>query len=232
MVKISKRIKSLRSSIDTNKTYQLEEAIKILKTNSTLKFKETLDIAVKLGINPQHSDQIVRGVVNLPNGTGKSVRVAVFAKGEKAQEAKDAGADIVGSDDLVDQISQGVVNFDKCIATPDMMGVLGKVAKVLGPKGLMPNAKLGSVTMNIKDAVNSAKSGQVEFRAEKNGIIHCGLGKLSFDNNLLVENVKVFFDALNRAKPSGAKGVYFVKSTITSTMGLGLKLDLSSVIKL
>lgn len=232
MVKLSKRIKALQSAIDINKVYSIEEAVKILKSNSKVKFPETLDVAVKLGVNPQHSDQIVRGVVQLPHGTGKTVKVAVFAKGEKAEEAKKAGADIVGAEDLVEQIEKGEINFDKCIATPDMMGLLGKVAKVLGPKGLMPNAKLGSVTLNVADAVNSAKAGQVEFRAEKSGIVHCGLGKLNFDESHLVENVKVFFDALNRARPSGAKGVYFVKSTVTSTMGLGLKLDIASVVKI
>ncbi|MFL1780786.1 50S ribosomal protein L1 [Candidatus Hepatincolaceae symbiont of Richtersius coronifer] len=232
MTKETKRIKKIREAVDFTKTYSVEEAIKILKSNSAVKFDETLDVAVKLGINPQHSDQIVRGVVQLPNGLGKNIRVAVFARGDKAAEALAAGADIVGADDLVDKIQQGEILFDRCIATPDMMALIGKVAKVLGPKGLMPNAKLGTVTLNIKDAVMAAKAGQVEFRAEKTGIIHSGLGKLSFSENALIENIKTFFDALSRAKPSGAKGAYFVKATITSTMGVGLKLDMGSVVKL
>ncbi len=232
MVREVKRIRKIKESLDLNKVYTIEEAVKSLISNSSLKFPETLDVAVKLGVNPQHSDQIVRGVVQLPNGTGKTARVAVFARGDKAQEAKDAGADIVGSEDLVEMIQKGEINFDKCIATPDMMALLGRVAKILGPKGLMPNAKLGSVTLNIKSAVESAKAGQVEFRAEKAGIVHAGLGKLNFKEESLVENVKVFFDALAKAKPSGAKGAYFIKASISSTMGVGLKLDLSSIVKL
>ncbi|MDR0484265.1 MAG: 50S ribosomal protein L1 [Alphaproteobacteria bacterium] len=227
-----KRIRKIKETVDVNKVYAIEEAVKILVANSKLKFPETLDVAVKLGVNPQHSDQIVRGVVQLPNGTGKTLRIAVFARGDKANEAKEAGADIVGAEDLVEQIEKGEINFDKCIATPDMMALLGKVAKILGPKGLMPNAKLGSVTLNVKTAVEAAKAGQVEFRAEKAGIVHAGLGKLNFKEDALIENVKVFFDALAKAKPTGAKGAYFVKASISSTMGVGLKLDLSSVIKL
>lgn len=230
MAEKTKRIKNIETNIDRNKLYTLDEAIAILKNNTTVKFDETLDIAVKLGVNPQHSDQIVRGVVQLPAGTGKTVRVAVFARGDKAEEAKEAGADIVGAEDLVDQISAGEINFDKCIATPDMMAIIGKIAKILGTKGLMPNAKMGSITMNIKEAVSSAKAGQVEFRAEKSGIVHSGLGKLSFAETDLANNVKVFFDALQKAKPSGAKGAYFIKATLTSTMGVGLKLDFSNLI--
>ncbi len=231
MVKDTKRIAKIKSSVDLMKMYPIEEAISIIVDNSKVKFSETMDIAVKLGVNPQHSDQIVRGVVQLPHGTGKVIKIAVFAKGDKAKEAMECGADIVGAEDLVEKIEGGTINFDKCIATPDMMVLLGKVAKILGPKGLMPNAKLGSVTMNIKAAVESAKAGQIEFRAEKAGIVHAGLGKLSFPQASLVENIKVFFDALAKAKPTGAKGTYFLKATISSTMGVGLKLDLSSVIK-
>lgn len=231
-MKEAKRIRKIKDNVDLNKVYSLEEAVKILMANGSQKFAETLDVAVKLGVNPQHSDQIVRGVVQLPNGTGKTARVAVFARGDKAVEAKEAGADIVGSEDLVEAIQKGEINFDKCIATPDMMALLGRVAKILGPKGLMPNAKLGSVTLNIKSAVEAAKAGQVEFRAEKAGIVHGGLGKLNFKEDALIENVKVFFDALAKAKPSGAKGAYFIKANISSTMGVGLKLDLSSIVKL
>ena len=230
MAKLSKRLAKVNSSIDKNKVYSLAEAVSLLKSNSTVKFDETLDVAVKLGVNPQHSDQLVRGVTILPHGTGKTVSVAVFAKGEKAQEAKDAGADIVGAEDLVEQIEKGEINFEKCIATPDMMAVLGRVAKILGPKGLMPNAKLGSVTVNVKDAVKAAKGGQIEFRVEKTGIIHCGLGQLSFSEVALVENTKVLFEALSKAKPTGAKGSYFVKATLSSTMGVGLKIDIASAL--
>ena len=230
MAKLSKRLAKVNSAIDKNKVYSLEEAVNFLKNNTTVKFDETLDIAVKLGVNPQHSDQLVRGVTILPHGTGKTVAVAVFAKGDKAQEAKDAGADIVGAEDLVEQIEKGEINFEKCIATPDMMAVLGRVAKILGPKGLMPNAKLGSVTVNVKDAVKAAKGGQIEFRVEKTGIIHCGLGKLSFSEVALVENTKVLFEALSKAKPTGAKGSYFVRATLSSTMGVGLKIDIASAL--
>ncbi|MDR2007348.1 MAG: 50S ribosomal protein L1 [Alphaproteobacteria bacterium] len=232
MTKEVKRIRKIKESVDTNKVYAIEEAVKILMANSKLKFPETLDVAVKLGVNPQHSDQIVRGVVQLPNGTGKTVKIAVLARGDKAAEAQAAGADIVGAEDLIEIVEKGEINFDKLIATPDMMALLGRVAKILGPKGLMPNAKLGSVTVNVKGAVEAAKAGQVEFRAEKAGIVHAGLGKLNFKEDALIENVKVFFDALAKAKPSGAKGAYFVRASISSTMGVGLKLDLSSVVKL
>ncbi|MCL2567793.1 MAG: 50S ribosomal protein L1 [Alphaproteobacteria bacterium] len=232
MSKEVKRIRKIKESLDTNKVYTIEEAVKVLMANSKLKFPETLDVAVKLGVNPQHSDQIVRGVVQLPHGTGKTVRIAVFARGDKAAEATAAGADVVGAEDLVEAIEKGEINFDKCIATPDMMALLGRVAKILGPKGMMPNAKLGSVTLNIKAAVEASKAGQVEFRAEKAGIVHAGLGKLNFKEDALVENAKVFFDALAKAKPTGAKGAYFVRASLSSTMGVGLKLDLSSVVKL
>ncbi len=231
MAKLSKRIKTLKSKVDTNKSYSLEEAIEILKNNSTVKFDETLDIVVRLGVNPQHSDQLVRGVVQLPHGTGKSIKVAVFAKGDKVQEALDAGADIVGSDDLVAKIEAGEIDFQKCIATPDMMALIGRVAKILGPKGLMPNAKLGSVTVNVKDAISAAKSGQVEFRVEKQGIIHNGVGKLSFSKEALVENAKALIDALQRAKPTAVKGNYFIKAVLTSTMGVGLPIELSGIVK-
>lgn len=227
-----KRIRNILKQVDITKIYSVEEAVKVLKQNSTLKFDETLDVSVKLGVNPQHSDQIVRGVASLPHGTGKKVKIAVFAKGDKAQEAKDAGADVVGAEDLVDTILKGDVSCDKYIATPDMMALIGRVAKILGPKGLMPSAKIGSVTLNLKEAINLVRLGQVEFRVERAGIIHAGLGKLSFTEDALIDNIKSFFDALLKAKPSGAKGVYFMKSTLSSTMGIGLKLDLTSVIKL
>ncbi len=231
MKKNTKRIEKLQKNLDTEKLYSLKEAVSLIKANTSVKFDETLDVAINLGIDATKSDQLVRGVVQLPHGNGKSVKIAVFATGAKAQEAKDAGADIVGSDDLVAAIEKGEINFDKCIATPDMMLLLGKVAKILGPKGLMPNAKLGSVTVNIKDAVASAKAGQVEFRAEKGGIVHCGVGKLSFTENALVENLTALFDALAKAKPATSKGVYFRRMSLSSTMGVGLKLDLSSIVK-
>lgn len=227
-----KRIRNILQKVDVTKIYSVEEAVKILKQNTTLKFDETLDVSVRLGVNPQHSDQIVRGVAALPHGTGKKVKIAVFAKGEKAKEAKEAGADVVGAEDLVDAILAGDVSCNKYIATPDMMALIGRIAKILGPKGLMPSAKIGSVTLNVKEAINLVRLGQVEFRVERAGIVHAGLGKLSFTEEALVENIKSFFEALLKAKPSGAKGVYFVKSTLSSTMGIGLKLDLVSVIKL
>ena len=231
MVRMSKRLKELNASVDRDKVYNIGEAVSLLKSISKVKFDETVDVAINLGIDSQKSDQLVRGVIQLPKGIGKTVRVAVFASGEKAKEAQDAGADVVGSDDLVEQIQKGEINFDKCIATPDMMVLLGKVAKILGPKGLMPNAKLGSVTLNVKDAVNSAKAGQVEFRNERSGIVHCGVGKISFSEEDLVYNIRSLFDAISKAKPAAAKGIYFKKAYISSTMGVSLRVDVGSIVK-
>ncbi|MBF0169228.1 MAG: 50S ribosomal protein L1 [Alphaproteobacteria bacterium] len=224
-----KRLKKALTGIDRNAFYKVDQAIKMIKERATAKFDETLEISLNLGIDPRHADQMVRGVVDLPNGTGKTVRVAVFAKGAKADEAAKAGADIVGADDLAEKVQAGQMDFDRVIATPDMMGLVGKLGKVLGPRGLMPNPKLGTVTMNVGDAVKAAKGGQVQFRAEKAGIVHAGIGKASFTETQLVENVKSFVDAINKAKPQGAKGTYLKKISLSSTMGPGLKLDISSL---
>jgi len=228
MAKLGKRLKAANASVNRDAFYTIDEAIKLVKANAKAKFDETIEIAMNLGIDPRHADQMVRGVVNLPNGTGKTVRVAVFAKAGKADEALAAGADIVGADDLAEKILAGEMNFDRCIATPDMMGVVGKLGKVLGPRGLMPNPKLGTVTPNVADAVKAAKAGAVEFRAEKTGIVHAGVGKASFDEQKLVENVRAFVEAISRAKPTGAKGTYIEKISLSSTMGPGLKLDVAS----
>ncbi len=230
MAKLGKRLKKAVASVDRNKFYALDEAVKAIKTNATAKFDETVEIAMNLGIDPRHADQMVRGMVQLPNGTGKTVRVAVFARAGKADEAKAAGADIVGADDLAEQILGGKIDFDRCIATPDMMGVVGRLGKVLGPRGLMPNPKLGTVTPNVGEAVKAAKGGAVEFRAEKTGIVHAGVGKASFTEEALAENVKAFVAAINRAKPSGAKGTYIEKVSISSTMGPGVKLDVPALV--
>ena len=228
MAKLTKRQKAL-TSVDREKLYGVDEAIALVKKNATAKFDETVEVALNLGVDPRHADQMVRGVVNLPKGTGKSVRVAVFAKGAKAEEATAAGADVVGAEDLMETIQGGSIDFDRVIATPDMMGVVGRLGKVLGPKGLMPNPKLGTVTMDVTKAVSDAKSGQVEFRVEKMGIIHSGIGKLSFSDDQLKENFKAFTDAIVKAKPSGAKGKYVKKISVTSTMGPGLKIDVAEV---
>jgi len=225
MAKQSKRMKAANEGIDKSKVYAAAEAIKALKSVKKTNFDESLEISINTGLDPRHSDQNLRGVVSLPHGTGKKLTVAVFAKDAKAEEAKKAGADIVGADDLVEDILAGNINFDRCIATPDMMGVVGKVARVLGPKGLMPNPKLGTVTMDVEKAVSEAKAGQVEFRVEKQGIVHAGIGKLSFDDKQLEENLASFMDAINRAKPSGVKGSYIKKICLTSTMGPGLKIE-------
>ncbi|WP_114395893.1 50S ribosomal protein L1 [Oleisolibacter albus] len=230
MAKIGKRLKKAVATIDRDKFYVLAEAVKTVKTNATAKFDETIEIAMNLGIDPRHADQQVRGMVQLPNGTGKTVRVAVFARAGKADEAKAAGADIVGADDLAEQILGGTIDFDRCIATPDMMGVVGRLGKVLGPRGLMPNPKLGTVTPNVAEAVKAAKGGAVEFRAEKTGIIHAGVGKASFSEEALAENVRAFVAAINRAKPAGAKGTYIEKVSLSSTMGPGLKLDIPALV--
>mgnify|MGYP001327528049 CR=1 FL=1 len=227
MAKQGKRLRKAAESIDREAFYAVDEAVKLLKEFAGAKFDETVEISMNLNIDPRHSDQQVRGVVQLPNGTGKSVRVAVFAKDAKADEAKDAGADVVGADDLAEKVQNGEIDFERVIATPDMMAVVGKLGKILGPKGLMPNPKLGTVTPNVADAVKAAKAGEVQFRAEKAGIIHAGIGKASFSEDALAENVNAFLDAISKAKPSGVKGTYIKKVAISSTMGPGLKLDTS-----
>ncbi|MGY8986446.1 MAG: 50S ribosomal protein L1 [Sphingomonadales bacterium] len=227
MVKIVKRIKAVNDGLDRDKTHNLDEAIGLLKEKSTVKFDETVEVAMNLNVDPRHADQMVRGVVSLPHGTGKTVRVAVFARGPKADEAKTAGADIVGAEDLMEVIQGGIIDFDRCIATPDMMAVVGRLGKILGTKGLMPNPKLGTVTMDVTKAVTDAKGGQVEFRVEKEGVIHAGVGKLSFSQDQLVANVETFVGAIMKAKPTGAKGKYVKKISVTSTMGPGLKVAIA-----
>lgn len=224
-----KRIRAARKDVDREKAYPLEEAVQLLKSKASVKFDETIDIAMNLGVDPKHADQMVRGVCNLPKGSGRTVRVGVFARGPKADEAKAAGADVVGAEDLVEEVQKGNIDFDRCIATPDMMGLVGRLGKVLGPRGLMPNPRVGTVTMDVGEAVKSAKGGAVEFRVEKAGIVHAGVGKASFSDGDLAENIRAFVDAVNRAKPSGAKGSYIKKISIKSTMGPGLKVDSSSI---
>ncbi|MEX2311824.1 MAG: 50S ribosomal protein L1 [Rhodospirillales bacterium] len=224
-----KRYKAALANVDRDAFYSIEDAVKILKGNAKTKFDETIEVAMNLGVDPRHADQMVRGTVSLPHGTGKSLRVAVFAKDAKADEARAAGADLVGAEDLMEQIQAGEMNFDRCIATPDMMGVVGRLGKVLGPKGLMPNPKLGTVTMNVAEAIKLAKAGQIEFRVEKQGIIHAGVGKASFSAEQLSENIAAFVSAIQQAKPTGAKGTYMKKISVTSTMGPGLKLDLGAL---
>ena len=225
----SKRMKAAHEGLDRDKHYGLEEAVKLVKARAKAKFDETVDIAMNLGVDPKHADQMVRGVCNLPNGSGRSARVAVFARGAKAEEAKAAGADIVGAEDLVEIVSKGTINFDRCIATPDMMGLVGRLGKVLGPRGLMPNPRVGTVTMDVTGAVKGAKGGSVEFRVEKAGIVHAGVGKASFTEEALVQNIKAFVDAVIKAKPTGSKGTYLKKVSVSSTMGPGLKLDPATV---
>ena len=220
-----KRIVNAYKAVNKEQAYALNEAVKVVKANATAKFDETIDIAVNLGVDPKYADQMVRGVCSLPHGTGKTVRVAVFAQGEKADEAKAAGADIVGAENLVDSILSGKVDFDRCIATPDMMGMAGRVARVLGPKGLMPNPKLGTVTADVANAVKKAKAGEVQYRVEKNGIVHAGIGKASFSEEQILENAKAFIDAIIKAKPTGAKGTYMKKISLSSTMGVGVRVD-------
>ena len=224
-----KRLKKLVEGLDLEKSYALEEAIRLAKANATAKFDETVEISMNLGIDPRHADQMVRGVVGLPNGTGKTVRVGVFARGPKAEEAQAAGADVVGAEDLAEQVQAGNINFDRCIATPDMMALVGRLGKILGPRGLMPNPKLGTVTMDVKTAVTAAKAGQVEFRAEKAGIVHAGIGKASFEEGKLLENARAFIDAIQKARPTGAKGTYVRKVALSSSMGPGLKVDVASL---
>ena len=229
MPKIAKRVAKSREGIDPIKLYGLEEAVKMIKDRASAKFDETVEIAMNLGVDPRHADQMVRGVCNLPNGTGKTVRVAVFARGAKADEAKAAGADIVGAEDLLAEIQGGKIDFDRCIATPDLMPLVGRLGKVLGPRGLMPNPKVGTVTMDVTKAVTDAKGGAVEFRAEKAGIVHAGVGKASFTTEALMENIRAFTEAVQKAKPTGAKGTYVQRVAVSSTMGPGVKIDPASV---
>ena len=226
----NKRLVAAQAAIDKNKSYSLDEAIKLVKSNATAKFDETVELSLSLGIDPRHADQMVRGLVGLPNGTGKVLRIGVFARGPKAQEALDAGADVVGAEDLAEKVQAGDIQFDRCIATPDMMALVGRLGKILGPRGLMPNPRIGTVTMDVKGAVTAARAGQVEFRAEKAGIIHAGIGKASFEEAQLVENIKALVDAVQRAKPTGAKGTYLQKVAVSSSMGPGLRVDVASVI--
>lgn len=230
MAKITKRRKALLEGLDLNAFYSIDEAVKILKERSKVKFDETVEAAIRLGVDPRHSDQMVRGVIGLPNGTGKTVRVAVFARGDNAEKAKSAGAELVGAEDLMETIQKGEMDFDRCIATPDMMAVVGRLGKVLGPRGLMPNPKLGTVTQDVEAAVKAAKGGQVEYRVEKTGIIHVGVGKISFEEAAIAENVKTLVKAVVKAKPTGVKGTYFINMSLTSTMGPGLKIDTASAI--
>jgi large subunit ribosomal protein L1 len=229
MTKIGKRLKGARQDIDREKFYAIDEAIKLVKERAKAKFDETVEVAMNLGVDPKHADQMVRGVCNLPNGSGRTQRVAVFARGPKAEEAKAAGADVVGAEDLVEQVAKGNINFDRCVATPDMMGLVGRLGKVLGPRGLMPNPRVGTVTMDVASAVRGAKGGAVEFRVEKAGIVQAGVGKASFSDKALVENIKAFVDAVVKSKPSGAKGTYVKKISVSSTQGVGVKIDAGSV---
>ena len=222
MGKVGKRTKKAMEAFSGKSNVSIEEAVKLVKSNATAKFDETIEIAMNLGVDTRHADQMVRGVVGLPNGTGKSMRVAVFARDAKAQEAKDAGADIVGAEDLMETVQAGTIDFDRCIATPDMMPIVGRLGKVLGPRNLMPNPKVGTVTIDVTEAVKAAKGGEVQFRAEKGGVVHAGIGKASFDEKQLVENVKAFIDAVAKAKPSGTKGSYMKGITLSSTMGPGV----------
>lgn len=224
-----KRIRAAQEGIDRDKAYNLGDAVKLVKANAKAKFDETVELSLNLGIDPRHSDQQVRGVVQLPNGTGKTVRVAVFAKGDKADEATKAGADLVGAEDLAEKIQGGEMNFDRCIATPDMMAVVGRLGKVLGPRGLMPNPKLGTVTMNVADAIKAAKGGEVTFRAEKAGIVHVGVGKASFGEDAIAENIRAVFNAIAKAKPSGSKGTYIKRVSVSTTMGPGMQLEIGSL---
>ena len=228
MAKLGKRTRAAREAFDAKTNLSVEEAVKLIKTAASAKFDETLEIAMNLGVDPRHADQMVRGVVTLPNGTGKTVRVAVFARGAKADEAKAAGADIVGAEDLMETIQQGKIEFDRCIATPDMMPLVGRLGKILGPRNLMPNPKVGTVTMDVKSAVEAVKGGEVQFKGEKAGVIHAGVGKVSFADEKLAENIRAFVDAVSRARPSGAKGSYLKKVSLSSTMGPGVSLDLTS----
>ena len=224
----NKRLNAAQATVERNKPYGLTEAVALVKSNAKAKFDETIEISLNLGIDPRHADQMVRGLISLPNGTGKTLRVGVFARGAKAEEALAAGAEVVGAEDLAEKIQAGEIAFDRCIATPDMMALVGRLGKILGPRGLMPNPRLGTVTMDVKGAITAAKSGQVEYRAEKAGIIHAGVGKASFDEAKLIENINALVDAVQKARPSGAKGTYLKKAGLSSTMGPGVRLDVSS----
>jgi large subunit ribosomal protein L1 len=227
---IGKRVTKSREGVDRNKLYGIDEAVKMIKSRANAKFDETIEIAMNLGVDPRHADQMVRGVVSLPNGTGRTLRVAVFARGAKAEEAKAAGADLVGAEDLVEKVQGGAIDFDRCIATPDMMPLVGRLGKVLGPRGMMPNPKVGTVTMDVKGAVAGAKGGSVEFRVEKAGIVQAGVGKASFGEAALVDNIRAFADAVNKAKPAGSKGHYIQRVAVSSTMGPGVKVEPSTVL--
>jgi len=229
MAQLGKRLKQAYDGIDPANFYDIKDAVKLVKSRSKTKFDETVEIAMNLAVDPRKSDQNLRGTVMLPHGTGKNLRVAVFARGDRAKEAEAAGADLVGAEDLAEKVQAGTIDFDRCIATPDMMAIVGRLGKVLGPRGLMPNPKLGTVTANVAEAVKAAKGGQVEFRAEKAGIVHAGIGKVSFSEEALVENVRAFVGAISRSKPSGVKGTYIKKVSLSSTMGPGLKLEVSSI---
>ncbi|TYB88431.1 50S ribosomal protein L1 [Oceaniovalibus sp. ACAM 378] len=228
MAKFGKRTRAAREAVAGKSNLTVEDAVKLVKSNATAKFDETIEISLNLGVDPRHADQMVRGTVNLPNGTGKNVRVAVFARGAKADEATAAGADIVGAEDLMEQIQGGKIDFDRCIATPDMMPIVGRLGKILGPRNLMPNPKIGTVTMDVTEAVTAAKGGQVQFKAEKGGVVHAGVGKASFDEAKLVENVRAFVEAVSRARPSGTKGTYMKAVNLTSSMGPGVTVDVAN----
>ena len=228
-MKHGKRLRAAYQAFDKSKSYPLTEAIHLVKSNAKAKFDETVELSMNLGIDPRHADQMVRGLVGLPNGTGKTLRVAVFARGPKADEARAAGADVVGAEDLAERVQAGDIQFDRCIATPDMMALVGRLGKILGPRGLMPNPRLGTVTMDVRGAVQAAKAGQVEFRAEKAGIVHAGIGKASFPDDKLLENARAFVDAIQKAKPSGAKGTYVQKVSLSSSMGPGVRVDVASL---
>ena len=230
MAKLGKRTRAAREAFAGKENVTVEEAVALIKANSNVKFDETMEIALNLGVDPRHADQMVRGVVGLPNGTGKTVRVAVFARGPKAEEAQAAGADIVGAEDLMETVQGGTIEFDRCIATPDMMPIVGRLGKVLGPRNLMPNPKVGTVTMDVADAVKAAKGGEVQFKAEKGGVVHAGVGKLSFDEDKLVENVRAFVSAVSKAKPSGAKGSYMKKIALSSTMSPGVSVSVDNAV--
>jgi large subunit ribosomal protein L1 len=228
MANLGKRTRSIRETVKNKENLSVEDAVALVRSNATAKFDETIEIAMNLGVDTRHADQMVRGVIGLPNGTGKSVRVAVFARGPKAEEAQAAGADIVGAEDLMETVQGGTIDFDRCIATPDMMPVVGRLGKVLGPRNLMPNPKVGTVTMDVAAAVQAAKGGEVQFRAEKGGVVHAGVGKASFNETMLVENIRAFVEAVQKVKPSGSKGAYMTKISLSSTMGAGVTIDIAA----
>jgi large subunit ribosomal protein L1 len=229
MARMGKRLRAAAAEVDEERAYPLDDAVALIKRCATAKFDESIEVALNLGVDPRHADQMVRGTVDLPHGTGKTARVAVFARGDKAEEARAAGADVVGAEDLAQQIQEGKLDFDRCIATPDMMPVVGRLGRILGPRGLMPNPKLGTVTPNVAQAVQAAKAGQVQFRVERAGIVHGGVGKASFDDERLIANIRAFVDAINRAKPTGAKGTYLRRAAVSSSMGPGIRVDLASL---